>query len=254
MPVPRRRVPQARRDLAPPTLPLGLLSVNADYHGDLVRNIPGIRQSQHLFDDLSEEPGDWEIAIAAEASGRSQTDAALITRPFDYGSVITFAFDHAHWVATRFSDGTRYGVWYGSTAFETTVYETAWHWTRFVLNSFATEAREIVTERRAFEVRCDALLIDLVAAARRHPGLVSRTSYALTQAVGGVVHAQGLNGVLTRSARCDGVNAAIFKPERLSDVRDRAYLTYRFDVAGDRMIVERTPGRAWLRLTPSELG
>jgi hypothetical protein len=235
-------------------LPEGLLAVNIDFQGDLARNIPGIRRSQQLFDDLSDEPGDWAIAIAAESAARPQTEAALISRPFDYGSVITFAFEHAHWVATRFSDGSRYGIWYGSTAVETTVYETAWHWTRFVLDSYAAEAREIVSERRVFDVRCEALLIDLVGAAKRHPALVSRTSYALTHAIGRVVHDQGLNGVLTRSARCDGINAAIFKPERLSEVRDRAYLTYRFDPARDRVVVERTPGRAWLRITPSELG
>jgi len=35
-----------------------LVDANVDFHGDLVRNIPGIRQSQHLFDDLSDNPAD----------------------------------------------------------------------------------------------------------------------------------------------------------------------------------------------------
>ncbi|MCA3070301.1 MAG: hypothetical protein ING90_05205 [Rhodocyclaceae bacterium] len=39
---------------------------------------------------------------------------------------------------------------------ETTVYETAWHWYRFVMDSFACEQRTIVTERRVFNVRCAA--------------------------------------------------------------------------------------------------
>ena len=30
--------------------------------------------------------------------------------------------------ATRFSEGTTYGVWYGARELDTTVYETAWHW------------------------------------------------------------------------------------------------------------------------------
>ena len=45
----------------------------------------------------------------------------------------------SHWQATRFSDGSLYGVWYGSLDIETTVYETAWHWYQFVLDSFAGE-------------------------------------------------------------------------------------------------------------------
>src|SRR6476620_6541334 len=125
-----------------------LFESNVDFHADLVRNIPGIRASQDLFDDLSSDPSDWAIAIAAEGSDRVPTAAALITRPFDYGSVIAYTFDAAHWQATRFSDGTRYGVWYGSLDVETTVHETAWHWYRFVQDSFAGEAREIVSERR----------------------------------------------------------------------------------------------------------
>jgi RES domain len=231
-----------------------LFSASVDFHDDLVRNIPGIRASQDLFDDLSSDPADWDIAIAAEGSERIPTGSALITRPFDYGSVIGYTFDAAHWQATRFSDGSSYGVWYGSIDIETTVYETAWHWYRFLLDSFAGEARAIVTDRRVFDVRCDALLIDLRGKDAAHPALTSRTSYAFTHKLGRYLREQDQNGLLVRSARCRGTNAAIFRPERLSNVRDRAYLTYRLDVAQDTLVVERTPGRKWLKVAPSTLG
>jgi hypothetical protein len=231
-----------------------LLSSSVDFHDDLARNIPGIRASQNLFDDLSSDPADWDIAIAAEGSDRIPTGSALITRPFDYGSVIGYSFDAAHWQATRFSDGTSYGVWYGSLALETTVYETAWHWYRFVLDSFAAEARVIVTDRRVFDVRCDALLVDLRGKESAFPGLTDRTSYALTHKLGRYLRDQDQNGLLVRSARCDGINAAILRPERLSNVRDRLFLTYRLDVARDTLMVERTPGRKWMKVTPSALG
>jgi hypothetical protein len=231
-----------------------LLAVNVDFHGDLVRNIPGIRASQDLFDDLSSDPADWDIAIAAEAADRLPTAAALITRPFDYGSVISYTFESAHWQETRFSDGTLYGVWYGSREIETTVYETAWHWYRFVQDSYPDEDREIVTERRVFDVRCDALLLDLRGKEASYPALVSRASYAFTQRVGRYVHDQGLNGLLVRSARCDGVNGAIFRPERLSNVRDRAYLRYRLNAARDTFAADRSSGRKWITLAPSTLG
>jgi hypothetical protein len=231
-----------------------LLSSSVDLHDDLVRNIPGIRASQNLFDDLSADPTDWDIAIAAEGSERIPTSSALITRPFDYGSVITYTFDAAHWQATRFSDGSSYGVWYGSLDVETTMYETAWHWYAFVLDSFGGETRTIVTDRRVFDVRCDALLVDLRGKEAAHPALTSRTSYAYTQKLGRYLREQDQNGLLAHSARCRGTNAAILRPERLSSVRDRVYLTYRLDVAADSLTVERSPGRKWLKVTPSALG
>jgi hypothetical protein len=231
-----------------------LLAANVDFHDDLVRNIPGIRQSQSLFDDLSPDPADWAIAIAAEGAERIPTAAALISRPFDYGTVISYSFDSARWQATRYSDGIAYGVWYGSLDVGTTVYETAWHWYRFVTDSYPAEDREIVSERRVFDVRCDALLIDLRGRETAHPDLVSRKSYAFTQRIGRYVHEQGLNGLLAPSARCEGVNAAIFKAERLSKVRDRTFLTYRLNALRDTFVAERTPGRKWIRLAPSSLG
>jgi hypothetical protein len=231
-----------------------LFAANVDFHGDLIRNIPGIRASQDLFDDLTDDPADGAIAVAAEAAARPPSSAPLITRPFDYGSVVTYTFAAAHWQATRFSDGSTYGVWYGARDVATTVYETAWHWYQFVLDSFPDEPREIVSERRVFDVRCDALLIDLRGKEAEHPALVSRTSYAFTQRVGRAVHEQAQNGLLVHSARCEGTNGAIFRPERLSNVRDRAYLTYRLNPPGDRMRVERTPGRKWMEFAPSALG
>jgi len=67
------------------------------------------------------------------------------------------------------------------------------------------------------------------------------------------LHEQGLNGLLAPAARCDGINAAIFKQERLSNVRDRAILTYRLNAVRDTFAAERTPGRKWIRLAPSTL-
>jgi len=233
-----------------------LLAANIDFHDDLVRNIPGIRQSQNLFDDLSSDADDWDLAIAAESADSTATPAALITRPFDYGTVVTYSFESAHWAQTRFSDGRSHGVWYGAIELETTVYETAWHWSRFILDSFAAEDTDIVTDRRVFNVRCDALLVDLRGKEVAYPDLVNRTSYAFTHQVGRYAHDQGLNGLLYQSARCPApaTNAAILRAERLSNVRDRAFLTYRFNPARDTFHAERTPGRTWIRLTPSALG
>lgn len=230
-----------------------LVAANADFHGDLVRNIPGIRKSQNLFDDLTSDPDDWAVAIAAEARERIPTATAIITRPFDYGSVISYSFESAHWQATRFSDGSRYGVWYGSLDVETTVRETAHHWRRFLLDSYGTLDREVVSDRRVCDVRCDALLIDLRNLHEEFPQLIRRDSYEFTQEVGRYVHAQGLNGVLVQSARADGINAAIFRAERLSNVREKMFVTYRMHLARDTFAAQKTRGRNWITFAPSVL-
>ena len=226
----------------------------ADFHGDLVRNIKGIRQSQNLFDDLSADPADHAAAVAAESATRLPTPAAMITRPFDYGTVITYPFLPQNWQATRFSDGLAYGVWYGSLELETTVYESAYHWHRFVMDSFAKQDREIVGERRVLNVRCDAILLDLRGKEKGAPRLLDRRDYGYAQGLGRYLKAQGQNGVLACSARADGDNAALLRPEVLSNVREKCFLTYRMNPRADEISVERLSGRPWLRIRPSTLG
>jgi hypothetical protein len=220
---------------------------------DLIRNIPGVRVSQALFDDLAQSAADEEVAIAAEAVGRIPSAAPAITRPFDYGTVIAYSFDAGNWQATRFGDGQTFGVWYGSLELETTIYETVFHAHRFIADSYPDLDRDVVRERRAFDVRCDALLVDLRGRETAHPDLVSRTSYRFTQALGRYLHEQGQNGLLVKSARCDGTNAAVLNAQRLSNVRDKLFLTYRINPARDRAIVEREVDRPWLTIVPSTL-
>jgi hypothetical protein len=223
----------------------------AVFDGDLVRNIKGIRVSQDLFDDLCADAADRAVAIAAESATRTPSAAPLITRPFDYGAVITYPFVPHNWQATRYSDGLHYGVWYGALELETTVYETLYHWHRFVMDSFAGLERDIVGERRAFQVRCDAVLIDLRA--MPEPRLTDRRDYSFTWQVGRFLWQRGQSGLLTRSARSSGTAAAIFRPEALADARDLCFLTYRMNPLVDSVSVERTPGAVWLEIRPSTL-
>lgn len=230
-----------------------LLRDVVDFHHDVVRNIKGIRESQNLFDDLSEDPEDLAVAVVAESAERVPSDAPLITRPFDHGAVITYPFVNFNGQGTRFSDGLAYGVWYGSLELETTVYETVHHWHEFVADSFSREDREIVGERRVFLARCDAILIDLRGKERRERRLLDRRDYRYTQQFGRYLKEQNQNGLLVRSARCRGTNAAVFAPGVLSRVRDLCFLTYRVNPARDLVRIERTPGRKWLEIRPSSL-
>ena len=230
-----------------------LIETAVDYHGDLARNIKTIRESQALFDDLSPEAADWSIAAVAESQDYIVSPAPLITRPFDYGAVITYPFVPHHWQQTRFSDGLHYGVWYGSLEIETTILESIYHWRRFIEDSYAAEDRDIVGERRVFDVRCDAIVMDLRGRQARFPELVDRRSYAYTQGLGRYLHEQGQNGLFVRSARAEGTNAAILRPGVLSGVRDRCYLTYMTNPAVDEVTVQRQSGETWMTVRPSEL-
>jgi hypothetical protein len=224
----------------------------AAFRGDLVRNIKSVRVSQDLFDDLARDAADREVAIGAETATRRPSAAPLITRPFDYGAVITYPFVPHNWQATRYSDGLAYGVWYGALELETTVYETVYHWHRFVMDSFPALDREIAGERRVFHVRCDAILIDLRAA--REPRLTDRRDYGFTWQVGRYLWERAQSGLLAPSARSAGTSAAILRAEVLSDVRDLCFLTYRMNPAQDAVRVERTPGVPWLEVQPGNLG
>ena len=230
-----------------------LITHAVDFHADLVRNIKGIRISQNLFDDLSASPEDHAVAIAAEAASRIPSDSPLLTRAFDYGAALTYPFVELNGHATRFSDGLDYGVWYGSLEIETTVRETVHHWREFLAASFAHENREIVAERRVLQVRCDAIALDLRGKEKRERRLLDRRDYRFSQALGRYLHQQSQNGVMVRSARGEGCNAALFTPRVLSRPRDLCFLTYRTNPTQDLVRVERSPGRKWLELEPSAL-
>lgn len=230
-----------------------LLGAVIDYHGDLIRNIKGIRVAQDLFDDLSVDEADRAVAVVAEAADRIPSAAPLVTRPFDYGTVITYPFVPQNWHVTRFSDGLHFGVWYGSLELETTVYETVYHWHRFVMDAFASEDRSIRSDRHVFDVRCDAILIDLRGNTRQHRQLLHRKNYSFGQKLGHYLKEQGQNGVLVTSARCEGVNAAMLRPDILSNPRHRCYLSYAMNPRVDQVVVERAPGRRWLAIRPSSL-
>lgn len=217
------------------------------FEGRPFRNIKSIRDSQDLFDDLAEDEQDSAAAVAAESLGKPAAKDTFVRRPFDY-ALICYPFVAQPWQHTRFSDGSRYGVWYGSLEMETTVYETVHHWRRFVLSAFPDEEREILGERRIFQVFCQGVLVDLRGKEKRWPALIA-DDYAFTQPLGAYLHDQRLNGLLVRSARCEGVNLASFTPDILSNPQDFCYLNYRFNPAlRSPVVVEREPGVGWMKI------
>lgn len=212
---------------------------------DILRNIASIRVSQDLLDDLSDDPRVRAFGQAAAEHAAEGDDlmSPVIRRPFEYGVAIPGA---AHRPASRFSDGTRYGVWYGSRELVTTVHETVHHFRRRIEAMQIPPTTPVVVDRRVFRVRLEGLMVDLRGKERAFPGLIDPQSYAFTHPLGAFLHAQGQNGLLVRSARCPGVNVAAFTPRVLSSPRHQCYLTYRWQPGAARVRVERTPGRKWM--------
>lgn len=222
----------------------------ADVHQDVARNIVSLRESQDLFDDLTEDPAEWLLAQKVEDQVKPppyRSRTPLIDRPFEDAEWFNaIAWPFKNWQASRFSDGT-YGVWYGSESVETTVYESAYHWYKGLLCDAGYERQVVMAERKVFMVASGAALLDFRKASHKHADLLHPSDYAFCQSVGARIHREGHPGLLTPSVRRPaGENAAIFNPDVLSNPRLNCQLTYRLD--GDQIMVEKQPGVAWLTL------
>lgn len=224
------------------------------WHGDVKRNIKSLRVSEDLFDDLSDDPADYAIAIEAELATKPKDymDIPIIARPFErarYNHAIAFPF--RHWSASRFSDGS-FGVWYGAKDLRTTVAETVFHWVHDFLSAcgFDQLTQPIIGERRVFNVDCRAFLLDLRSKTTTYPELVDPdpAHYAWTQQVGLQLNQQGYPGLINRSARASGDVFAVFKSEILSKPRDHCFLTYRYEAAAHCVKVEREPGKLYAKI------
>jgi hypothetical protein len=227
----------------------GRLSV-ADIHQDVARNIVSLRQSQDLFDDLSDDPAEWLLSQRLQDEVKPplyRSRTPIIDRPFEdaaWFNAITWPF--THWQASRFSDGS-YGAWYGSESVETAVHESAYHWFRGLLGDAGFERACVVAERKVYSVACGAALLDFRQATSDFPELLHPADYSVTHRVGARIHREGHPGLLIQSARqLTGENFAVFNPGVLSNPRLNCQLTYRLD--GDQITVEKQPGTVWMSL------
>ena len=225
----------------------------ADVHQDVARNIVSLRQSQDLFDDLTDDPGDWLLAQKLEDEVKPplyRSRTPVIDRPFEdavWFNAIIWPFKH--WQSSRFSDGS-YGVWYGSESVETTVCESAYHWYRGLLSDAGYERETIIAERKVYSVACSAALLDFRKVTNAYTDLLHPSDYSSTQSVGARIHREGHPGLLIQSVRRPaGENIAVFNPGVLSNPRPNCQLTYRLE--GDRIVVEKVPGSAWITVKVS---
>ena len=221
-----------------------------DLKRDVFRNIVSLRQSQDLFDDLSEDPSEWEIAQRVEGDVKPVTyrsHTPVIHRPFEEAEWFNaIGWPFRYWQASRFSDGS-YGVWYGAESVETTVHETAWHWYNGLLADAGFQNERVVAERKVYTVACKAALLDFTGLTGEYPDLLHPSDYGTAQRVGARIHHEGHPGLLIQSVRHrEGRNVAIFNPAVLANPRMKCHLSYRLEEG--RITVQKQPGRTWMRL------
>lgn len=179
-----------------------------NFDDQAMRNIIALKLGKSLFDDLSDDPLDWEVAES------SVTFENRFTRSELEFNVIDYIFERRFHSETRFSDGS-FPVWYASLDLETTFYETVYHWKKFLnqtpdlINSKNSDP--IYCSRSVFTTECHSSLVDLRGQIKNHPSLVSKESYQDTQSIGLKLAKEGFPGIVTKSARrASGTNLAIF--------------------------------------------
>jgi hypothetical protein len=223
-----------------------LFDRTVDFDADVFRNITSLRESRDLFDDITEGGAFANaVAVAAEMRVKAGAPPGIVGRGFHYSTAIGYPFETEPYLSTRYSNGS-FGVWYGSVELKTSIHETAYH---MLADELKVEgnAGVIKRERAVYLIRCRALLIDLRGKEKEFPGLIG-DGYGLTHEIGERLHTEGHPGLLAPSARCKGTNLAAFTPAILSEPRHHCYLTYKCDVPGRKIIVERQSGKTFLKL------
>ncbi len=216
----------------------GLLTTVIDFEGHAYRNIHTVIPSEDLLDDLSVKPSDRAYGEALVLEQREDNEhEAVIDRPFQYGVAISPG-KNSRGTASRFSDGSHFGVWYGSLSVATTVFETVYHWLRMMEDAGLPGKYKgpITTHRRVFKLTARGILIDLRGKETEYPDLISDRDYRFTHQLGDYLHSAGQKGLLVRSARdTEGINVAAFSSDILFDPRHSCYMEYELD--GKRLAV-----------------
>jgi hypothetical protein len=151
---------------------------------------------------------------------------------------IMAAFTHLNPSGSRFSDGS-YGVFYAAKEKETAIAETRFHSEKFLQ---ATNEEPTYVQMRLYRVQIKGEIIDLGSYAKRHPDILSPTSYAASQAIGKSLHEQNVNGILYSSVRYQNRHCiAAFKTTILSGCVHAAYLEYHWNGEEINYITEKLP-------------
>lgn len=208
------------------------------------RIIPTRFPSIFLFDRVAnQDEFDALNAIEAMTNSRLRDENGELSlvpeneRLFGEGSgPIMAAFTHLNPSGSRFSDGS-YGVFYAAKEKATSVAETRFHSEKFLR---ATNEDPLYLQMRLYRVQIKGEIIDVSSYAKKHPDILSPTSYAASQAIGKTIREQDNHGIFYPSVRHqDGHCIAAFKTTILSRCLHASYLEYHWNGVGIDYVTEK---------------
>ncbi|MBA2653211.1 MAG: RES family NAD+ phosphorylase [Tatlockia sp.] len=204
-----------------------------DYSKDAFRNIRGIKASTDLFDDLSEDPLNWEAANTIDIYTHPiLTNTPIIQRSFDYSKNDFIDYPFENITASRYSDGS-IACWYGSETLETTIYETKFHFIQEIRDAWEVfhSQKTVIIDRRVAKVNCRGLAFDLSRKVSEFAWLIDPVNYTRCQEIGSRVAKEGHPLLVVPSARQKGgTNVVAFTPKILSNSREYCTLQYVLDL------------------------
>jgi hypothetical protein len=157
--------------------------------------------------------------LVAERAARLPRAEWAYGRP--NASVVMASFLHTPPTGLRFSGGAL-GAWYGALMVETCIAEVSHHLRREMIRSGM--ARFVATYR-AYTARIDGAYADIRGLADTRRDLYARADYAVSQAFGEAIRAEGGDGILYDSLRHrGGVNLCAYRPSKIEDVTQAGHI------------------------------
>jgi len=217
-----------------------------------VRIIRSLFPPIDLFEDIA-DPADWPLLISAEMKTNPrlmETVGNLDLVPPERrvsgpgSSYLMAPFTHVSSDRpTRFSDGT-YGVLYAGRTFETALFETIHHHTRFM--AATGEAPGWTSQFREILLDIDATLNDLRGSDPELSKILDPDTYGASQALGRDLRASGSDGLIYPSIRHEGGECVgIFWPDVARNPKQGRHLDYHWDGENVDLIREPANGKVW---------
>ena len=204
----------------------------------LHRLVPSHFPPIDLFENVA-SPENLDIVFAIESLTNDRLreeagDLALV--PVDErisgvgSSPIMAAFTHIG-SATRFTDGTAYGVYYGAKNLKTAFAETIYHREKFLA---ATNEPDTELTMRCYTNKVVMPLFDIRSSEFAH---LYTDDYSVSQPFAKQMRAKGINGLVYCSVRDEGGECvAAFKPKAVSIATQSGH--YRYIWSGKKQKIE----------------
>ena len=196
------------------------------------RIIPSKFPPIDLFEDLTNDPAEWELLAELEAAlnprVRQEIGEISLVPPERrvHSTVVMAPFVHLNPLGSRFSDGS-YGVYYAASSLKTAILETVYHLERRLS---AGQAAADDLDQRVYVGSIKGRFVDLTRHPRTAAPLLHPTDYEASQRFGAEVRKSERDGIHYESVRHPKNHAlAVFDPRRASPPKQERHLRYKWD-------------------------